>query len=96
MSIGTSPAENSPKPSANDAHSRPHATRTASERVNTPANAQKDNAMRGAAANVTNAIAADTLPAVITEASPHTSSHGAGGAAMPSPNTHDVVAARHS
>jgi len=77
-----------------DAHSSPPSTRTTSERVNTPASAQNDNALSGAATNSIIAKAAVTWPSVTNEASISTSSHGVGGAGMPVPlpNTHGVVA----
>ena len=77
-----------------DAHSSPPSTRTTSERVNTPASAQNDNALSGAATNSIIAKAAVTWPNVTSEASISTSSHGMGGAGMPVPlpNTHGVVA----
>ena len=77
-----------------DAHSSPPSTRTTSERVNTPASAQNDNALSGAATNSIIARAAVTWPSVTSEASISTSSHGVGGAGMPVPlpNTHGVVA----
>ena len=58
-----------------DAHSSPPSTRTTSERVNTPASAQNDNALSGAATNSIIAKAAVTWPSVTNEASISTSSH---------------------
>ena len=98
VSIGRLAESYNPSPSDRANHSSDAVTRTASERVNTPARAQNDSTLNGAAANSSNAVAAATWPSVHTEATISTSSHGVGGAGtpVPVPNAHEEVAASTS
>ena len=94
VSMGRFAASNNPMARPKATHSNPPTTRTASERVNTPARAQNDSAASGAAAKKISASAAVVCPAVTIDTASQTSSHGAGGAGtpVPAPNTHRVVA----
>ncbi len=79
-------------------HANAVTQRTVSERVKIPAKAQNDSTINGADRKNTTATAVATCPAVNTETTMSTNSHGALGALTPVPAVyaHDVVAARTS
>ena len=98
INIGKSPRANKPKAIAIIVQQIPAHTRTVSERVNTPARAQKLKHIAGAAKKNINVTANNGLAPTTIDAIAQILSHGAGGIAGPKPSsgTHAPIAEFHS